>query len=150
MSFFLHLKSRETVLFSWQHTASPARARLIPPPSIYPRLFSLCHLPCKQAVSNSIFLTNIFSQSITLFFHFREDSEYESKWSTDMPSSDALKLSWTPNAIHIYMAFCLHNSISIRYESQWYLLFFLYVENAVCLHLIYTATDKLVFPCSYF
>lgn len=28
--------------------------------------------------------------------------------------------------------------------------FCLYVENAVCLHLIYTATDKLVFPCSYF
>lgn len=42
VSFSLHLKSRETVLFSWQHTASPARVRLIPPPSIYPRLCSLC------------------------------------------------------------------------------------------------------------
>lgn len=109
------------------------------------------HLPCKQAVSNSIFLNNIFSQSITLFFYFREESEYESKWSTDMPSSDALKLSWTrKNAIHMDMAFCLYNSIWNKYESQWYLFLCLYVENAVCLHLIYTATDKLLFPCSYF
>lgn len=158
VSFFLHLKSRETVLFSWQHTASPARARLIPPPSIHPRLFVVPNFdagwipiyPVSRRFPTVFFLPIFFHKALRFSFI----SGKIPRTSRNDPRTCHRRMLWNWAGhqmpfIFTWLSVCITQfRLDMNHNDIFF--FCLYVENAVCLHLIYTATDKLVFPCSYF